>query len=153
MNYFIHRNPSKKVLISGTFNAHPVPVAAALATLQKLKYHEKEIYSHLERLGRRMEEGLRRLFLGRNYPTTVVRQGSAFVVYFMDHAPRSWRDIAEHHDRERDMAYRRALIESGVFHFPCPTKHGCISYAHTESDIEETLEITGKVLQRMQDRY
>ena len=97
-----------------------------------------------------MEDGLNALFGRRNYPATVVRQGSAFVVYFMDHAPRNWRDIAMHNDADKDVAYRKALIEAGVFHFPVTTKQGSISFAHRDEDIDRTLEITDEVLNRLE---
>ncbi|UCH24976.1 MAG: aspartate aminotransferase family protein [Trueperaceae bacterium] len=146
MQHFSHPDPSRRALIAGTYNGHPVTVAATLATLKKLKSREAEIYGHTDRLGRLMEEGLKELFAAQDYPTTVVRQGSAFVVYFMDHAPRDWLDIARHNDMERDVRYRKALLDEGVFHFPVATKQGSISFAHTEKDIAETLEITEKVL-------
>lgn len=139
-------DPARRVMIAGTYNAHPFTVAAATATLDKLESREQEIYGKLERLGQRMEDGLKSIFARRNYPATVVRQGSAFTVYFMDHAPESWRDIACHNDAERDMAYRRALMEKGVFHFPVATKQGSISFAHSEEDIDRTLEMTGEVV-------
>jgi glutamate-1-semialdehyde 2,1-aminomutase len=63
----------------------------------------------------------------------------------MDHAPADWHDIAEHHDMAKDLRYRRALIEKGVYHFPQPTKQGSISTAHTEADVETTLRMTDEV--------
>ena len=146
MAYCNHPQPKKRVMIAGTYNAHPFTVAATAATLDKLMSREAEIYGELERLGQRMEDGLTALFERRNYPATVVRQGSAFVVYFMDHAPQSWHDIAMDNDAERDVAYRKALIERGVFHFPVTTKQGSISFAHTDEDIDRTLEITEEAL-------
>jgi len=133
-------------MIAGTYNAHPFTVASARATLNKLKHGEAEIYGKLEALGARMEAGLNEILRPRNYPTKVVRQGSAFVVYFMDHEPENWRDIVLNHDSARDVAYRKALIEQGVFQFPVTTKQGSISFAHTEQDIDETLEITQRVV-------
>ena len=150
MSHCAHPDASKRVVVSGTYNAHPFTVAAMKATLAKLMSREEEIYGALERLGARMEKGLNALFDERNYPATVVRQGSAFVVYFMDHAPRSWRDIAMHHDNAKDVAYRKALIEAGVFHFPVTTKQGSISFAHTDEDIDRSLEITAEVLNRLE---
>lgn len=146
MSYCCHPDPSKRVLIAGTYNAHPFVVAAAIATVRKLQSRGAEIYSHLERLGQRLESGLLSLFSSRDYPTAIVRAGSAFVVYFMDHEPVSWADIARNNDAQRDVRYRNALIESGVFHFPVTTKQGSISFAHTEADIDETLSITEDVL-------
>ena len=142
-------DPKRRVVIAGTYNGHPVNVAAAKATLQRLKSREAEVYGELERLGARMQEGLERVFADRNYPTTLVRQGSAFALYFMDHAPVSWRDIAIHNDNERDLSYRRAMIEAGVFHFPVATKQSSISLAHTDADIDETVAITADVIRRL----
>lgn len=146
MGLAAHPDPKKRVLIAGTYNGHPVPVAAAIATLRKLRERGDEIYGHTDRMGARMEAGLERVFAGRGYPVTIVRQRSAFAVYFMDHAPRDWLDIALHHDMALDKRYRDRLIEEGVFHFPTPTKQGSISFAHTEADIDETLEITERVV-------
>ena len=146
MSYCCHPDPARRVLVAGTYNAHPFVVAATTATIRKLKYRGTEIYSHIDRLGARMEEGLRGLFAAQRYPTTIVRQGSAFVVYFMDHAPDCWSDVARNNDAERDVRYRKKLIENGIFHFPVTTKQGSISFAHTEQDIDETLSVTEHVL-------
>ncbi|KAJ3061065.1 hypothetical protein HK102_009264, partial [Quaeritorhiza haematococci] len=72
--------------------------------------------------------------------------GSAFCAYFMDHAPRDWRDVALNHDMALDLRYRKALITRGVYHFPLPTKQGSLSTAHTEADVDATLEATEAVL-------
>ena len=58
-----------------------------------------------------------------------------------------WHDILEHHDFEYDLKYRRALIEKGIYHIPVACKQGSVSYAHTNEDIDKTLEITREVLQ------
>jgi glutamate-1-semialdehyde 2,1-aminomutase len=146
MDLFDAADPARRVLIAGTYNGHPVPVAAAIATMEKLIREKDSIYPRLETLGARMEAGLMKLFKERNIKATVTRQGSALCAYFMDHAPVDWHDIAEHHDMKFDLRYRQALIEKGIYHFPLPTKQGSISAAHTEVDIDQTLEITRDVL-------
>jgi glutamate-1-semialdehyde 2,1-aminomutase len=146
MELFNQPEPAKRVLIAGTYNGHPFIMAAAIATMEKLRREQDTIYARLDQLGARMEAGLVELFRERGITATVARQGSAFCAYFMDHAPRDWHDVAEHHDMQRDLKYRRALIEQGVYHFPLPTKQGSISAAHTEADIERTLEATAEVL-------
>ena len=149
MEYFNHPQPEKKVLIAGTYSAHPVPTAAAIATLKKLKAQEREIYGHLEHLGQMMEAGLKELLSKKSFPSIVARQGSAFVIYFMDKMPTNWLQIAQSHNMDLDKRYRTLLIERGVFHFPLPTKQGSISFAHTEADIEHTIEITEQVLDQL----
>ncbi len=134
------------MLIAGTYNGHPVPVFAAIATLKKLRDRQDEIYGHVDELGRHMEEGLRALFAKTDYPVTVVRQSSAFVVYFMDHTPVDWLDLISSNDMARDKRYRAALIEHGIFHFPTPSKQGSISFAHSRDDIATTLAITERLI-------
>ena len=151
MRYCTDSDVSRRVIVAGTYNGHPLVVAAAIATLGKLKSREAEIYGKLDALGQQMESGLEQIFHSRNYPTTVVRQGSAFVVYFMDHAPVNWRDIAIHNDAAYDVGYRKSLIENGVFHFPVTSKQGSISFAHSEADIDQTLVITERVLNHLEN--
>ncbi|MEX2534579.1 MAG: aspartate aminotransferase family protein [Trueperaceae bacterium] len=146
MSYVNHPDPQQRVLIAGTYNGHPVPVAAAIATLKKLSANQDEIYGHTDRLGKMMEEGLTEIFGSAGFPFTVARQGSAFVVYFMEGQPENWLKIAREHDMDKDREYRRRLIDRGIFHFPIPTKQGSISFAHKETDITETLEITEEVV-------
>lgn len=149
MDYFTHSDPGKRVLIAGTYNAHPVSCAAGIATMDKLAAHDGQAHQTLDRLGREMEEGLRDLLADLDRPSVVERQGSAFCVYFMDHAPRDWHDLLAHHDAAFDLAYRKALIEEGVFHFPVAMKQGSLSLAHTSEDIGLTLEKTRGVLRRL----
>lgn len=145
MELFIDPDPDRRVMIAGTYNAHPVPVAAAIATIERLAGHP-ELYDYLESLGQRMESGLREICAEAGLRAFVSRQGSAFCLYFMDHEPVDWHDLAEHHNMELDVRYRRLLIETGVYHFPVATKQGSISAAHTQDDIDLTLERTRRVM-------
>ncbi len=149
MSYFYNPDPKKRVLIAGTYNGHPVPVAAAIATLKFLKSNEKEVYQKLEALGALMQSKLEGLFANTKYVTKTARQGSAFATYFMDHLPKNWMDIAKNHNFEVDAKYRQELIEEKIFHFPTPTKQGSISFAHTEADILETIKRTEKAISRI----
>ena len=146
MDYFVHEDAAKRVLIAGTYNAHPIPCAAAIATMEKLAADGGAAFERLYVKGDRMSKGLGSILDAAGLTAMVARQGSAFCVYFADHAPRDWHDVAEHHDFELDTRYRAALIDRGVYHFPLATKQGSISLAHTESDVDETLSITEDVV-------
>ena len=84
-----------------------------------------------------------------DFPFYVAREGSAFCVYFMDHAPRDFHDIAMHNDFVMDKKYRLMLIENGIFNFPLPVKQGSISFAHSIGDIEMTIEKTKSVIEKL----
>jgi glutamate-1-semialdehyde 2,1-aminomutase len=131
---------ARRPFVAGTYNGHPVAVAAALRTIEYLKENEQTIYPHLEALGGRMETGITEIFARRGVRGCVARQGSAFSFYFMDRAPRDLHDIIEGHDFPKDLALRRALIERGSFFIPIATKQCSISAAHTAEDIDQTLQ-------------
>ena len=140
MEWFVHPDPSKRVLLAGTYNAHPVPTAAAIATIERLVRNDGEVYWHVESLGQEMQQGLEEILAAMSVEAVVARQGSAFCIYFMDHYPKDWHDLAAHHDVRFDENLRRKLIELGIYFFPLATKQCSISFAHTREDIEVTLE-------------
>jgi glutamate-1-semialdehyde 2,1-aminomutase len=142
MDLAVSSDPTKRVLIAGTYNCHPVPVSAAIATITKLRDSKLDVYRHLEGLARRLEEGQRKIFGDERVTATISRIGSAHCVYFMEQAPANWWELLTGHDFARDTRYRRALIDRGIYHFPIPSKQGSISFAHTEDDIDRTLEAT-----------
>ncbi|MEX0643029.1 MAG: aspartate aminotransferase family protein [Pirellulales bacterium] len=149
MDLVISTDATRRVLIAGTYNCHPIPVAAASACLQKLANQELGVYNRLELLAKRLEEGQRKLFADHRITATISRIGSAHCVYFMDRAPANWWEVVTGHNFEFDGRYRRALVERGIYHFPVPTKQGSISFAHTEDDIDQSLEATDVALRSL----
>jgi glutamate-1-semialdehyde 2,1-aminomutase len=149
LDYFVHPDKAKRVLIAGTYNAFPLTTVAAIATLQKLLSPVHKVYEHVNALGQLLENGLNTIFASTGRPFHLARQGSAYCLYFMDHAPVDFHDIAEHHDFALDKTYRVKLIEQGIFNFPLPIKQGSISFAHSVQDIEETLERTEDVVNHL----
>jgi len=148
MDFFAHSDPSKRVLLAGTYNAHPLPTIAAIATIERLLMNDGEVYRHVETLGARMQQGIEQIVSALGLCAVVARQGSAFCMYFMDHEPKDWHDLAEHHDFGLDTRMRKNLIEQGIYFFPVPVKQCSISAAHTEEDIVLTLEQIKQALAR-----
>jgi glutamate-1-semialdehyde 2,1-aminomutase len=140
MDYIIHKDPSKRPFVAGTYNGHPVGVAAAIRTIEYLLSNRGEVYRHVEDLGRQLEVGLRDIFAVHRITASISRQGSALSYYLMPHAPKDLHDILENHDFDRDVELRRALVALGVFFVPIATKQCSISAAHSVADITETLD-------------
>ena len=149
MGLFHDPDPARKVLIAGTYNAHPFSSAAAIATITRLRDDGEEIYGRLGRLTARLTAGVTDIFAEHGIPAVTPRNGSAYCTYFCDHAPVDWHDIAASHDVELDRRYRRALIEHGIFQFPMPCKQGSVSAAHTDQDIDRTLAVTADVVAKL----
>ncbi len=149
MDWFVHPEGAKRVLLAGTYNAHPVPTAATIATIERLAMNDGEVYRKVETLGRQMEEGISGLVRRLGITATVARQGSAFCLYFMDHEPADWHDLASYHDFKLDERLRQSLIANGIYFFPLATKQCSISFAHSSADIDVTLEHTESGLKQL----
>lgn len=147
MELFDAPDPDKRVLIAGTYNAHPFNVAAAIATLQILQ--RPGIYEHLESMSNMLNKGLEGLFNEKGIPAVVSACGSASCTYFSQKTPQDLHDILTDHDFEFDLIYRRALIEEGIYLMPLACKQSSVSYAHTPADIHRTLEINKKILSKI----
>lgn len=129
-----------RVLVAGTYNAHPLPVAAAIACISKLKDPRNGVYSKLESLGDRLAVGQQELFGKFGIKAVISRVGSAYCAYFMHRPPKCWWEILTEHDFAFDAKFRQALIGQGIYFFPLPVKQGSISFAHCALDIEQTLQ-------------
>jgi glutamate-1-semialdehyde 2,1-aminomutase len=140
MDFIAHDDLSKRPFVAGTYNGHPVAVAAAIRTVRYLIDNQAKIYPAVEAMGERIEKGILEIFAKRGIAACVSRQGSAFSYYLTAEVPRDFHDIISHHDFSRDLLLRRALVESGVFFVPIATKQCSISFAHTAADIDFTLE-------------
>jgi glutamate-1-semialdehyde 2,1-aminomutase len=64
-------------------------------------------------------------------------------------SPSNWWELLTSHDFEFDRRYRKALIQRGIYNFPVAAKQGSISFAHSEDDIDATVEATRDALAAM----
>lgn len=147
MQLFDHPDPAKRVLISGTYNAHPLNASAAIATLEIL--NDPGVYNQIQAVSDHLYAGLEEIFHEMGLTTIVSRNASAFCVYFMDHAPVDLHDILENNDMDFDVRFRKKLIQKGIYHIPIACKQGSLSLAHSNQDIQHTLEVTREVLKNI----
>jgi len=144
MELFDARDTNKRVLIAGTYNAHPVNAAAALATLEILQ--NPKIYHHISLVSNLLYEGLETIFVEKGVPAVISSNASASCTYFCEQLPADVHDILGYHDFEFDIAYRKAMIQKGIYLIPIACKQSSVSYAHSIEDIEHTLEVTRDVV-------
>lgn len=136
--------PGAPVFFAGTYNGHPAVVNAALATLKKLQ--TEPVHDHVFSLGELARKGLADVFAELSVPAIPTGYGSVFVTYFMDGpVPKTYANLLAN-DAALFVGYRRRLREHGVFELPLNLKRSHASYAHTEADIEQLVEATGKAM-------
>lgn len=96
---------------SGSFSAHPITMAAGLATLQQLT---PEAFDHLNKLGDYLSSNLNKMFSEENFPAQSVNLGSVFSIYFTDKKLRNYRDLTQ---TDKGLANKLflGLLEEGYF--------------------------------------
>ncbi|MCY4370963.1 MAG: glutamate-1-semialdehyde 2,1-aminomutase [bacterium] len=123
---------------AGTFNATPITMAAARATLEYLHEGGDELYAGMETRGRRLMRGLNEVMDGQDLPCRVQGLPTIFNLMFTDlPAVRNHREVLMT-ERARRVAFLPHLTSAGVRisgfgnFFP--------SDAHTDTVIDETVE-------------
>ena len=135
--------PGGGVFFAGTYNGHPLNVAAALATIAALE--DGEVHAHCAALAERAATGIAEIAAELGITMTVARFGSVFVPYFMDGPIHSYADLLRN-DTARDVAFRQGMCDRGIFMIPTALKRNHVSAAHTDDDIDRTLEAAREVL-------
>jgi glutamate-1-semialdehyde 2,1-aminomutase len=142
--------PEGDVFYGGTYNANGVGVAAALATLAVLQ--SEPVYTHIFALGDRMRSGLREIVSRVGIPAFVSGFGSIYCLNFLarDADFESYDDVVAN-DNALQVRYRKELIRRGVVEMPESHGRNHISYAHTQADVDETLEASEAALKAIAD--
>lgn len=128
--------PLGPVYQAGTLSGNPIAVNAGLATLAEL---DEQSYQRLEALGSRLQTGLERALRQTNTAGVVQRVGSMLTLFFHRGPVRSWLDAVAS-DTKRFGTWHRGLVSRGVYWPPSQFEAAFISLAHTEQDIDATVE-------------
>jgi glutamate-1-semialdehyde 2,1-aminomutase len=129
--------PSGPVYQAGTLSGNPLATAAGLAVLRRL--HDVSVYEQLERKGARLEEGL--AAFGR-----VQRVGAMLTLFMTDRGVRNFDD-AQACDTERYGVLFRHLLSRGIYVAPSQFEAMFVSLAHSDDDIDLTVEAVGELCQ------
>ncbi|HLJ93733.1 MAG TPA: glutamate-1-semialdehyde 2,1-aminomutase [Gemmataceae bacterium] len=134
---------------SGTYNGHPVAVAAGLAAITA--YRQPGFYNHIHNLAGRLYGGLEILFTRHGLQARVQGLGARFGLYFGVTEPvRDYRD-AVRHERGQMLRFVKLAIEHGVyFHdYGGAACHHGFCAAMTLADVEDILHRLDGALAKM----
>jgi glutamate-1-semialdehyde 2,1-aminomutase len=135
----------KYCFLSGTLTGNPVACAAGLATLAVLR--QSGVYERLHAVSQRLADGLRRAGAASSVPLQVLGDGPVLQVYFTDHQPlRNHRDLLRA-DKNRAVRFGLEMIRRGVYCTPGGKLY--LSLAHSDEDIDRTVEIAQEVLKTL----
>jgi glutamate-1-semialdehyde 2,1-aminomutase len=138
--------PLGPVYQAGTLSGNPLAMAAGIAALEELT--SSGAYETLERLGAQLEAGLKQAAQAAGVPVQFNRCGSMFCAYFTSQPVHNLAEAMQS-DRERFKQYFHRMLEQGIYLAPSQFEAGFLSTAHTESDIEKTVDAAAKALQSL----
>jgi len=139
--------PAGPVYQAGTYAAHPLAVAAGLATFEVIDT-TLDLYDGLERTGECFESSLREALTRAGTTAVVQRVASMWTLFFASAPVRSWDDAATV-DRDAYGRFFRGMLARGVLLPPSPFEAAFLSLAHDAPVIAETLEAARETLAEM----
>ncbi len=130
--------PVGPVYQAGTLSGNPVAVAAGISTLSTLK-NTKNIYTKLNHLGEKLELGMKEAAnkYGRNI--SINRIGSLMSVFFQDNDVLDFRSAVQS-DINAYKEYYSLMLAGGIYIAPAQYEAMFLCDAHTEEDIEKTIQ-------------
>ena len=137
-------SPVGKVYQAGTLSGNPVAMAAGLAQLTYLNEHP-EIYKDLERKGELLYGGMENLCREHNLPYQVNHVSSLGCLFFSADPVTDYAS-AKKSDTKAFTEYFRQMLESGIYIAPSQFEAMFLSAAHTDEELEFTLEKMAQIL-------
>jgi len=138
--------PLGPVYQAGTLSGNPLAMSAGIATLEELS--SGDAYDRLEKLGATLETGMKEAARAAGVPVQVNRCGSMFCGYFTQKPVHNLAD-AMTSDREQFKKYFHGMLDGGVYLAPSQFEAGFLSLAHSDADIEKTVQTAARVLKSL----
>jgi glutamate-1-semialdehyde 2,1-aminomutase len=135
--------PIGPVYQAGTLSGNPVAMVAGFALLQKLA--EPGVYTELERLGKRLADGLCRAAGNAAVHTSCNRVGSMSTMFFTHLDVVDWPS-ASTSDCDKYAKYFRGMLDRGFTIAPSQFEACFVSLAHTDEDIDAFVSAAADVL-------
>lgn len=141
--------PDGPVYQAGTLSGNPLAMAAGRATLKLLQH--PRFYEELNGKAERFADGLSAIASRTGMPVRLNRVGSMFTAFFTS-SPVVDYQSAMSADAQRYAEYYRLMRNAGVYLAPSQFEAAFISLAHSEEDLERTLQLTESSFKKMLEK-
>ncbi|TCP54771.1 glutamate-1-semialdehyde 2,1-aminomutase [Tumebacillus sp. BK434] len=138
--------PAGPIYQAGTLSGNPLAMTAGLVTLKKLG--EPGAYERLESMGKRLVEGFLATGKELGIPVTGAYVGGMMGTFFSEQEVVNY-DTAKQCDLDRYAKYFHEMLKRGVYLAPSQLEAGFLSLAHTDADIDRTLEASRESMKQL----
>jgi glutamate-1-semialdehyde 2,1-aminomutase len=132
-----HFAPLGPVYQAGTLSGNPLAMAAGIASLTLLK--DESPYNRLNNFGNTLAQGFREIADDKGIPLQVPQTGSMYCLFFSDNPVTNFdHAIDSKHESFKSVFHK--MLEKGVYLPPSSYETCFISAAHTDEDLDKTLD-------------
>lgn len=129
--------PLGPVYQAGTLSGNPLAMVAGLTQLHELD--KAGAYETLDQIGAYLQAGVEKILSAKGIPHRFNRVGSMFCMFFTD-AEIINLDSVKTQDLELFRKLFWSMLDQGIYIAPSPYETGFLSLAHTQDDIDITLD-------------
>lgn len=135
--------PAGNVYQAGTLSGNPLAMTAGIKTLELLQ--RPGTYEYLDRITKRLTNGILEIAKQTGHAACGGHINGMFGFFFNESPVRNYED-AKKSDLSKFARFHRGMLEHGIYLAPSQFEAGFTSLAHTEADIDRTLEAARTVM-------
>ncbi|MDZ7968180.1 MAG: glutamate-1-semialdehyde 2,1-aminomutase [Nostoc sp. DedSLP03] len=135
--------PAGNVYQAGTLSGNPLAMTAGIKTLELLQ--QPGTYEYLDRITKRLTNEILEIAKQTGHAACGGQISGMFGFFFNESPVRNYED-AKKSDLSKFARFHRGMLEHGIYLAPSQFEAGFTSLAHTEADIDRTLEAVRTVM-------
>ncbi len=138
--------PLGPVYQAGTLSGNPVAVSAGLKTLELIQ--QPNFYQQLSLMTKQLVDGMMEAAKINGIEFSARSVGGMFGLYFRESPPNSFDEIMKS-DRKQFNKFFHSMLKQGIYFGPSAFEAGFVSAAHTEKDIQETIDASHRAFESL----
>lgn len=139
--------PTGPVYQAGTLSGNPIAMAAGYTCLTEIS--KVGVYQTLTELTNRLVKGLQYAAKKENIPLVINHVGGMFGLLFTDATTVTCYKQVMQCDVKRFTHFFHLMLEKGIYLTPSPFEAGFMSIAHSEADIQRTIDAAQSCFARL----
>ena len=140
--------PTGPVYQAGTLSGNPLAMTAGIETIKVLS--QPGIYEQLENTASCLEEGIAGAASSQNFKLSISRFASLLTIFFTDSPAVDYESVSGS-DTALFAKFFRQLLSEGIYWPPSQFEAAFISMAHSDNDIQYTIEAIEKAFRYLQN--
>jgi glutamate-1-semialdehyde 2,1-aminomutase len=138
--------PAGPMYQAGTLSGNPLAMTAGIKTLQLLQ--QPGNYERLDQITKRLADGMLQVAKETGHVACGGQISGMFGFFFAEGPVHNYED-AKKSDLNKFARFHRGMLEHGVYLAPSQFEAGFMSLAHTEADIDRTLDAAREVMSNL----